>query len=91
MTTVGFLGLGRMGAPMASRLVGHVDRLLVYDIAPAAIDLLVAKGAEAAGRQLGVKVEELGTPKDDAAGQIGVLETAAASKPAHRSWRSRAR
>jgi len=42
----------------------------------------VFKGAEAAGKQLGVKVEELGTPKDDAAGQISVLETAAASKPA---------
>jgi len=49
MTTIGFLGLGRMGAPMASRLVGHVDRLLVHDIAPAAVDALVAKGAEAAG------------------------------------------
>ncbi len=42
----------------------------------------VFKGAEEAGKQLGVKVEKLGTPKDDAAGQIGVLETAVASKPA---------
>jgi ribose transport system substrate-binding protein len=42
----------------------------------------VFKGAEAAGQQLGVKIEKLGTPKDDAAGQIGVLETAVASKPA---------
>src|SRR5688572_2326286 len=49
MTIIGFLGLGRMGAPMASRLVGHVDRLLVHDIAPAAVDALVAKGAHAAG------------------------------------------
>jgi len=49
MTTIGFLGLGRMGAPMASRLVGHVDRLLVHDISPAAVGALVAKGAEAAG------------------------------------------
>jgi 3-hydroxyisobutyrate dehydrogenase-like beta-hydroxyacid dehydrogenase len=49
MTTVGFLGLGRMGAPMASRLIGHVDRLLVHDLAPAAVDALVGKGAEAAG------------------------------------------
>ena len=40
------------------------------------------KGAEAAGKQLGVKVDELGTPKDDAAGQISVLESAAATKPA---------
>ena len=42
----------------------------------------VFKGAEAAGKDLGVTVEELGTPKDDAAGQIAVLESAAASKPA---------
>ena len=49
MTTIGFLGIGRMGAPMASRLVGHVDRLLVHDISPAAVAALVAKGAEAAG------------------------------------------
>lgn len=49
MTTIGFLGLGRMGAPMASRLVGHVDRLLVHDISAGAVEALVAKGAEAAG------------------------------------------
>src|SRR5689334_24828947 len=42
----------------------------------------VFKGAEAAGKQLGVKVDELGTPKDDAAGQISVLESAAGAKPA---------
>ena len=58
-TTVGFLGLGRMGGPMASRLVGHVDRLLVHDIYPAAVAALVAKGAEAAGSAaaLGEKCE----------------------------------
>jgi 3-hydroxyisobutyrate dehydrogenase-like beta-hydroxyacid dehydrogenase len=49
MTTVGFLGLGRMGAPMAANLVGQVERLLVDDISEAAVASLVAKGAEAAG------------------------------------------
>src|SRR5688500_14249341 len=49
MSTIGFLGLGRMGAPMASRLVGHVDRLLVHDISSEAVAALVAKGADAAG------------------------------------------
>jgi len=49
MSTVGFLGLGRMGAGMAARLVGHVDRLLVHDISADAVAALVAKGAEAAG------------------------------------------
>jgi ribose transport system substrate-binding protein len=42
----------------------------------------VFKGAEDASKLLGVKVEKLGTPKDDAAGQIAVLESAAGSKPA---------
>ncbi|MGZ5791949.1 MAG: NAD(P)-dependent oxidoreductase [Croceibacterium sp.] len=49
MTTVGFLGLGRMGAPMAANLVGRVDRLLVHDLSQPAVDALVAKDAEAAG------------------------------------------
>jgi 3-hydroxyisobutyrate dehydrogenase-like beta-hydroxyacid dehydrogenase len=49
MTTVGFLGLGRMGGPMAANLIGHVDRLLVHDVSPTAVEALVAKGAEAAG------------------------------------------
>jgi 3-hydroxyisobutyrate dehydrogenase-like beta-hydroxyacid dehydrogenase len=34
---------------MAANLIGHVDALLVHDISPAAVDALVAKGAEAAG------------------------------------------
>ncbi len=42
----------------------------------------VFRGAEEAGKQLGVKIDELGTPKDDAAGQISVLESAASAKPA---------
>ncbi|MEO6040836.1 MAG: NAD(P)-dependent oxidoreductase [Croceibacterium sp.] len=49
MTTVGFLGLGRMGAPMAAKLLPHVGRLLVHDVAPGTVAALVAKGAEAAG------------------------------------------
>ena len=52
MSTIGFLGLGRMGAPMAANLLGHVDRLLVHDLSPAAVDALVAKGAER-GRRSG--------------------------------------
>jgi len=42
----------------------------------------VFKGAEDAGKQLGVKIDKLGTPKDDAAGQISVLESVAGSRPA---------
>ncbi|MCB2066810.1 MAG: NAD(P)-dependent oxidoreductase [Erythrobacter sp.] len=46
---VGFLGLGRMGAPMATNLLAQVGRLLVHDISPDAVAALVAKGATAAG------------------------------------------
>jgi len=49
MTTVGFLGLGRMGAPMAANLVGRVETLVVHDLYPPAVGALVAKGAQAAG------------------------------------------
>jgi 3-hydroxyisobutyrate dehydrogenase-like beta-hydroxyacid dehydrogenase len=49
MTTIGFLGLGRMGAPMALRLVGHVDTLLVHDLSADAVAKLVEAGAQAAG------------------------------------------
>jgi len=49
MTIVGFLGLGRMGAGMSARLLGHVDHLLVHDISDEAVAALVAKGAETAG------------------------------------------
>lgn len=59
MTTVGFIGLGRMGAPMASRLVGHADRLLVHDISSEAMAALVVQGAEAASSaaQIGAQCE----------------------------------
>jgi len=49
MSSVGFIGLGRMGANMAANLIGQVDRLLVHDVSPDAVAALVAQGAEAAG------------------------------------------
>ena len=49
MTTIGFLGLGRMGAPMAANLLPHVERLLVHDLSGEAVQALVGKGAGAAG------------------------------------------
>jgi 3-hydroxyisobutyrate dehydrogenase-like beta-hydroxyacid dehydrogenase len=38
-----------MGANMSARLVGHVDRLLVHDLSPEAVQSLVDKGAVAVG------------------------------------------
>lgn len=45
---IGFIGLGRMGVPMASRLIAAGYMLTVFDVRNAAVDALVAKGAVAA-------------------------------------------
>lgn len=59
MTVIGFLGLGRMGAPMAANLLKTGHRLLVHDLSADAVAQLVAKGAQAAGSAaaLGEKCE----------------------------------
>ena len=44
---IGFIGLGRMGAPMAQNLLAADYRLIVYDIVPEKIQALVASGATA--------------------------------------------
>ena len=50
MTTAdyGFIGVGRMGGPMAGRLLDQGISLTVFDTSPAAVDALVARGAVAA-------------------------------------------
>lgn len=45
----GFIGIGKMGQPMARRLVGAGKRLVVYDVDAGATAPLVALGAKAAG------------------------------------------
>jgi 3-hydroxyisobutyrate dehydrogenase-like beta-hydroxyacid dehydrogenase len=46
---LGFIGVGRMGGPMARRLLGAGYRLTVFDTDPAASARLAAAGAEVAG------------------------------------------
>jgi len=46
---VGFIGLGRMGEPMALRLVAAGYELVVHDARPEGVAALTAKGARAAG------------------------------------------
>lgn len=48
MTTVGFLGLGLMGGPMATRLLGAGHDLVVWNRTPQRAADLVAKGARQA-------------------------------------------
>ena len=48
MQTIGFIGLGIMGKPMAANLLGAGYPFIVYDIVPEAVAETVAKGAKAA-------------------------------------------
>lgn len=49
------IGLGKMGANMAIRLLNHGHRVIVYDINEEAVQNLVVKGAEAAGNLEDIK------------------------------------
>ncbi len=44
-TTIGFVGLGIMGKPMARNLLKAGYKLVVYDVVPAAVDELAGAGA----------------------------------------------
>src|SRR5665213_412717 len=46
---VGFIGLGKMGGPIAARLLAKCGRLTEFDMRPAAAQPLTLKGAELAG------------------------------------------
>ncbi|PWE55835.1 oxidoreductase [Metarhizobium album] len=56
-TVLGFVGLGNMGAPMASRLIDAGYELVIYDRSEAALQALVAKGARAAASPAAVASE----------------------------------
>jgi 3-hydroxyisobutyrate dehydrogenase-like beta-hydroxyacid dehydrogenase len=46
--TIGFIGVGRMGLPMASRLLAAGHRLIAYDVQGQALSAIANKGAETA-------------------------------------------
>ena len=48
MSLIAFIGLGQMGAPMASNLLKQGHSLRVYDVNPQAVQALEAKGAQGA-------------------------------------------
>ena len=48
MSTIGFIGLGNMGAPMAANLVRAGHRVIGYDVNPDAVRTLVFAGGNAA-------------------------------------------
>ena len=47
--TFGFIGVGRMGGLMSARLLDKGHKLVVYDVADAAVSALEEKGAQRAG------------------------------------------
>jgi 3-hydroxyisobutyrate dehydrogenase len=48
MATIGFIGLGNMGAPMAANLVKAEHRVTGFDLVPGAVEALTAKGGRGA-------------------------------------------
>ena len=54
METIGFIGLGRMGRPMASNLCRKGFDLVVHDIDPEPVRALEALGARSANGAAGV-------------------------------------
>jgi 3-hydroxyisobutyrate dehydrogenase len=48
MATIGFIGLGNMGAPMAANLVGAGHQVTGFDLVPGAMETLATKGGHAA-------------------------------------------
>lgn len=48
MSLIAFIGLGQMGAPMASNLLKQGHSLRVYDVNPQAVQALESKGAQGA-------------------------------------------
>ena len=48
---IGFIGLGKMGFPMARRLIEAGHQLVVFDQRKEAVDKLIALGAQAASKR----------------------------------------
>jgi 3-hydroxyisobutyrate dehydrogenase-like beta-hydroxyacid dehydrogenase len=80
---IGFIGLGKMGFPMAHRLIEAGHKLTVFDTQKAAVDRLVALGAEAGASPKGIADEvetvmaslpSLQASLDVATGKGGVIE-----------------
>ena len=83
--TLGFIGLGIMGKPMAKNLINAGYNLVVLDVVKGPVDELVAMGAEAAGSpsEVASKVKKIITMLPDGPdvekvvlGENGIIEQA---------------
>ena len=80
---IGFIGLGKMGFPMARRLIEAKHQLVVFDTRKEAVDKLVALGAQSASspKEVADRIEtvmaslpSLQASLDVATGKDGVIE-----------------
>jgi 3-hydroxyisobutyrate dehydrogenase len=87
--TVGFIGLGAMGGPMAQNLVKHGFSLVVHDVDPAKAELWRTRGATVVGSAAEVAarvertismVETTAQAEAVVAGEHGIIRTA---RPGH--------
>jgi 3-hydroxyisobutyrate dehydrogenase len=83
--TVGFIGLGAMGGPMAQNLVKHGFSLVVHDVDPAKAELWRTRGARVVGSAADVAagvertismVETTAQAESVIAGERGLMHTA---------------
>jgi 2-hydroxy-3-oxopropionate reductase len=86
MTTIGFVGLGIMGGPMAANLLRAGFDVIGYDVQPASVDRIIAEGGKAAesvehavsGADVVITMLPNHPQVEDVAfGEGGVLESAA--------------
>ena len=73
--SIGFIGLGNIGRPMARQLLKLGEELWVYDVAPAAVAELAASGARAGTgvRELAARCRIIGVCVRDEPEVTGVL------------------
>jgi len=85
MSTVGFIGLGQIGGPMATRWIGWEEGLSVYDVAPGATESFGSVGAHVAtspaevaerAQIISIMVRDDAQVTEVVAGDGGILSTA---------------
>ena len=78
--TIGFIGLGVMGRPMAANLLAAGADLVVYNRSRQALDELAAQGAASAGSPAEVAAEadngSVSSPDSAASAQITIVVAA---------------
>lgn len=74
--TIGFIGIGNMGLPMASRLIEAGHHLVVYDLRQEALRAIGAKGAEIAASPADVasrcEIVMVSLPKPEAVHEVAL-------------------